>query len=301
MMHMGRKHIRWQDLLVIPLFMLAATGIGDLFDAIGFPETNIVLVYVAAVLLVARFTHGLYYGLAASVIATFAFNYFFTDPRFTFAVSDTSYLITFAIMMFTSLITSALTARVKKSAREATERAQETQALYELTNRLSDAQSLEDIGAVALAEAPPRFHARLSCREKTYVYRIWNSEEPNVFERNFLYTVTGRLDMDAMQQAAERLLGRQDFSGFCGMKMKKSAVRELREVKLERLGGELRIRLTGDGFLYNMVRIIVGTLIEVGRGERKPEDMESILNAKNRAAAGFTAPAKGLTLWEVRY
>ena len=122
MMRMGRKHIRWQDLLVIPLFMLAATGIGVLFEAIGFPETNIVLVYVAAVLLVARFTHGLYYGLAASVIATFAFNYFFTEPRFTFAVSDTSYLITFAIMMFTSLITSALTARVKRSAREATER-----------------------------------------------------------------------------------------------------------------------------------------------------------------------------------
>ena len=159
----------------------------------------------------------------------------------------------------------------------------------------------EDIGAVALAEAPPRFHARLSCREKTYVYRVWNSEEPNVFERDFLYTVTGRLDMDAMQQAAERLLGRQDFSGFCGMKMKKSAVRELREVKLERLGGELRIRLTGDGFLYNMVRIIVGTLIEVGRGERRPEDMEGILKAGDRSAAGFTAPAKGLILWEVRY
>lgn len=95
MMHNGRKAIRWQDVMMIPLFLLAATGIGILFDAIGFPETNIVLVYVAAVLLVARFTHGLYYGLMASVIAIFAFNYFFTDPRFTFAVNDTSYLITF--------------------------------------------------------------------------------------------------------------------------------------------------------------------------------------------------------------
>ena len=157
MARMGCKAIRWQDVLMIPLFLLAATGIGVLFDAIGFPETNIVLVYVAAVLLVARFTHGLYYGLAASVIATFAFNYFFTEPRFTFAVSDTSYLITFAIMMFTSLITSALTARVKRSAREATERAQETQALYQLTNRLSDAQSLEDIGAVAVESVSRTF------------------------------------------------------------------------------------------------------------------------------------------------
>ena len=104
-----------------------------------------------------------------------------------------------------------------------------------------------------------------------------------------------------MEQAAAGLLGRHDFSSFCGMKMKKSAVRELREVKLERLGGELRISLTGDGFLYNMVRIIVGTLIQVGRGERRPEDMEAVLAARNRAAAGFTAPAKGLILWEVRY
>ena len=149
--------MRWQDTLIILLFMLAATGVGALFDTSGFPETNIVLVYVAAVLLVARFTRGLYYGLAASVIATFAFNYFFTEPRFTFAVSDTSYVITFAIMMFTSLITSAMTARVKKSAREATERAQETQALYQLTNRLSDAQSLDDIGAVAVESVSRTF------------------------------------------------------------------------------------------------------------------------------------------------
>ena len=159
----------------------------------------------------------------------------------------------------------------------------------------------EDIGAVALEEAPPRFHARLSCREKTYVYRIWNSEEPNVFERDYLYRLEEPLDMEAMRQAAEELLGRHDFSSFCSIKMKKSAVRELREAEITRIGGELRIRLTGDGFLYNMVRIIVGTLIEVGRGERKPEDMKAILDARSRPEAGFTAPAKGLILWEVRY
>ena len=159
----------------------------------------------------------------------------------------------------------------------------------------------EDIGALALCDAPERFHARLSCREKTYVYRIWNSDEPNVFERNYLYTLEEPLDIQAMERAAAKLLGKHDFSSFCGMKMKKSAVRELREVKLERLGGELRLSLTGDGFLYNMVRISVGTLVQVGRGERRPEDMEAVLKARNRAAAGFTAPAKGLILWEVRY
>lgn len=159
----------------------------------------------------------------------------------------------------------------------------------------------EDIGALALEEAPQRFHARLSCREKTYVYRIWNSGEPNVFERNYLYRLETPLDTEAMSRAARQLLGRHDFSSFCGMKMKKSAVRELREAEISRIGSELRIRLTGDGFLYNMVRIIVGTLIEVGRGERKPEDMEAILDARSRPKAGFTAPAKGLILWEVRY
>ena len=198
MMHIGRKALRWQDVLMIPLFLLAATGIGVLFDAIGFPETNIVLVYVAAVLLVARFTHGLYYGLAASVIATFAFNYFFTDPRFTFAVNDTSYLITFAIMMFTSLITSALTARVKRSAREATERAQETQALYQLTNRLSDAQNLEDIGAVAVESVSRTF----SCQAAFLAF------VRGVPEKTFLQYAPGGVvhrELDPRDEVAHRL------------------------------------------------------------------------------------------------
>lgn len=160
----------------------------------------------------------------------------------------------------------------------------------------------EDIGAVELSEVPPRFHARFSCREKTYVYRIWNSAEPNVFERAYFYNVKDKLDENAMQLASDRLSGRHDFSSFnSNSRMKKSAVRELKAVRIERLGGELRISLTGDGFLYNMARIISGTLIEVGRGEKQPEDMDGILAAKNRTAAGFTAPAQGLTLWEVLY
>lgn len=147
---MGKRQVSGLDVAKVVLVMLAATGIGYLFAQSGFPETNIVLVYLAAVLLIARYTQGPGYGLAASVLATFAFNYFFTEPRFTFEVSDTSYLITFAIMTFTAVFTSTLTAQMKRSTRQAMEREQDTQALYHLTNRLSDAQSREAISTAFL-------------------------------------------------------------------------------------------------------------------------------------------------------
>lgn len=160
----------------------------------------------------------------------------------------------------------------------------------------------EDIGALSLEEAEPRFHARLSCVEKSYVYRIWNSGEPNVFERNYLWRCPDALDIPAMERAAALLCGEHDFSAFCANKhMKKSAVRNLRSVAITREGGELRLRFTGDGFLYHMVRILTGTLVEVGRGERAAEEMPALLASRDRGRAGFTAPAKGLTLWEVTY
>ncbi len=160
----------------------------------------------------------------------------------------------------------------------------------------------EDIGAVALEEAPPRFHARLSCRKKTYLYRIWNSPLPNVFSRRFQHRVPEALDLAAMEQAAALLCGEHDFASFCSLKnSKKSTVRELRSIQIRREGDELQIFFTGDGFLYNMVRILTGTLLEVGLGLRRAEDMPRILEAKDRLQAGPTAPASGLTLWEVRY
>ena len=140
---MGNRRFSWMDTAKVVLVMLLATALGVLFAFLGFPETNIVLVYLAAVLIIARYTHGPAYGLAASVVATFAFNYVFTEPRFTFAVNDTSYLITFAIMTFTAIFTSTLTAQMKRSARQALARERDTQALYQLTNRLSDAQSMD--------------------------------------------------------------------------------------------------------------------------------------------------------------
>ena len=159
----------------------------------------------------------------------------------------------------------------------------------------------EDIGALSLEEADVRFHARLSCREKSYVYRVWNSSEPNVFERRYMYRCEDKLDIDTMKAAAELLLGRHDFTAFSTHRGNKSAVRELREIKIERIGGELRFTFTGDGFLYNMVRILTGTLIEVGRHEKSPEDIPRIFASLKRENAGFTAPAHGLILWSVEY
>ena len=159
----------------------------------------------------------------------------------------------------------------------------------------------EDIGIYSCKEVSPRFHARLNAREKTYCYRIWNSEAPCVFARRFVAVMPEQLDVEAMKQAAGLLLGKNDFSAFCGNnKMKKSTVRELYAIEISRRGEEIQLRFTGNGFLYNMVRIMAGTLIEVGRGQRRPEDIPDLFGGK-REQAGFLAPAQGLCLEEVVY
>ncbi len=167
--------------------------------------------------------------------------------------------------------------------------------------RLRDALP-EDIGALALEEAPPRFHARLSCVGKRYLYRVWNSAEPCVFERRFVFPFPEPLDEAAMRRAAAQLTGTHDFTSFCGNPhMKKSAVRTLRAVDLAREGRELRLTFEGDGFLMHMVRILTGTLLEVGTHRREADSMPALLDARSRAAAGFTAPARGLTLLGAEY
>ena len=171
----------------------------------------------------------------------------------------------------------------------------------ELLRRLR-AHLPEDIGALSLESAPPRFHARLSCVGKTYVYRIWNSRDPDVFERKYRTCVPEPLDLDAMRRAAELLCGQHDFAAFCSAKPgKKSTVRELRSVQIEKDGAQLRLIYAGSGFLYNMVRILTGTLLEVGKGLRQPEEMSRILASRDRRMAGPTAPAQGLFLWQVDY
>ena len=160
----------------------------------------------------------------------------------------------------------------------------------------------EDIGAFALEEAESRFHARLSCTGKTYVYRIWNSGEPDVFQRRFRLSVPEPLDLPAMEKAAALLCGSHDFTAFCANRhLKKSAVRNLFSIRFVQKGEELAIVYTGDGFLYNMVRILTGTLLEVGLGRRKAEDMPALLASRDRALAGSTVPPHGLFLWDVYY
>ena len=123
-----------------------------------------------------------------------------------------------------------------------------------------------------------------------------------MFERKYVYRYPGVLDTDAMRRAAQALIGEHDFTAFCSNRhMKKSAVRTLKSIEIDRQGDELRILLTGNGFLYNMVRIIVGTLIEAGRGERDADNIAAALQSRDRKNAGFTAPAQGLCLWDVRY
>ena len=159
----------------------------------------------------------------------------------------------------------------------------------------------EDIGIYSCKEVSPRFHARLNAKEKTYLYRIWNSDLPCVFDRKYVAFFPERLDLDSMRTAAACLCGEHDFSAFCGNpKFKKSTVRFVRSIEIQRYGEEIRILVTGNGFLHSMVRIIVGTLIEVGRGTRSVDSVAKLFGGK-RADAGFLAPAQGLCLQEVFY
>lgn len=159
----------------------------------------------------------------------------------------------------------------------------------------------EDIGIESCQEAAPLFHARLNCKTKTYCYRLWNSSKPCIFQRRYVYVVEEALDVPAMEQAARFLLGEHDFSAFCAKRnSKKSTVRRIDSLAIERQGEELVFHITGNGFLYNMVRIIVGTLIEVGLHKRTADSIPALFGAK-REEAGYLVPAQGLCLMEVTY
>ena len=159
----------------------------------------------------------------------------------------------------------------------------------------------EDIGIYSCKEVPPRFHARLNAKTKTYCYRIWNSEAPCVFDRRFVTVLPEALDLKAMEQAAAHLIGEHDFSAFCAAKSKKkSTVRRVDQISIRRRGNELQLCFTGNGFLYNMVRIMTGTLVEVGLGLRSPDSIPQLFGA-SRAEAGTLMSAQGLCLMEVTY
>lgn len=159
-----------------------------------------------------------------------------------------------------------------------------------------------DIAVVNIQEVDERFHARYHAVSKTYVYRIHTSTIPNVFERKYMYTYTQPLNVNRMRQAASYMLGTHDFMAFCGnKKMKKSTVRTVTAINIEEKENEIQISYTGDGFLQQMIRIMTGTLIEVGNGNKQPEDILSILESKVRENAGYTVPPEGLILKQVQY
>ncbi|HJC14640.1 MAG TPA: tRNA pseudouridine(38-40) synthase TruA [Candidatus Fusicatenibacter intestinigallinarum] len=160
----------------------------------------------------------------------------------------------------------------------------------------------EDIEVQEAAIVPERFHSRLNAVGKIYSYRLTLDGRKHVFERRFLYLYGKPLDIRAMRRAAEYLTGTHDFKSFCAnRRMKKSTVRTVREIAFREEDGILTVSFTGDGFLYHMIRIIMGTLLEVGEGKRSSASMQEILDACDRQAAGPLAPAEGLTLEEVLY
>lgn len=160
----------------------------------------------------------------------------------------------------------------------------------------------EDIRIQKSEEVDADFHPRYVKSQKTYEYRILNCRFPIPTERFYSHFTYIPLDVDKMKEAASYLIGEHDFKSFCGTGAQvKTTVRTVKEIQIEKSGDRITIRITGEGFLYNMVRIIAGTLMDIGGGMYPPEKMKEILEAKDRKKAGPTAPARGLTLMKIQY
>ncbi|MFI3231430.1 MAG: tRNA pseudouridine(38-40) synthase TruA [bacterium] len=158
-----------------------------------------------------------------------------------------------------------------------------------------------DIAVTHIEVTGERFHSRLNAKNKTYVYRLNISSISNVFEKNFVYQKSINLDVEKMKEASVDLIGKHDFVAFSsGKKTKKSTIREIYSIEIVQENNEVKFIINGSGFLYNMVRIIVGTLIEIGEGSRQ-NDIKNILISKDRQKAGVTIPACGLCLQKVNY
>ncbi len=160
----------------------------------------------------------------------------------------------------------------------------------------------DDIVILKSEEVDEEFHARYNAMGKTYSYSILNREVPSAINRNYVYHVKRRLDIEAMREACNYFIGTHDFVSFksSGSSVK-TTVRTISELYLEEQEDTIKIYVTGDGFLYNMVRIIVGTLIMVGFNKIKPNEIENIIKEKDREKAGICVPAKGLVLEKVYY
>lgn len=162
----------------------------------------------------------------------------------------------------------------------------------------------KDIRVLSIEACSERFHARLNAKQKTYCYQIDTSPYGNLFLRNTSHHIATPLDIEAMKKGAAYLIGTHDFKSFCSNKrMKKSSVRTIYSIEIteDRENRLLSFTYTGNGFLYNMVRILTGTLIEIGLGIRNAEDIPAVIEGCDRGLAGHTAPAQGLFLVSVSY
>lgn len=160
----------------------------------------------------------------------------------------------------------------------------------------------DDICIQRVDIAGDRFHARYNAIGKTYRYVCYIGDTKPIFDRKYVYTLSEKPDVEAMRKAASLLIGEHDFAAFCGnAKMKKSTVRNVDRIDIQEDGFYLTLTYHGSGFLQYMVRILTGTLLEVGFGKRTPESMTALLESKDRKLAGATAPACGLTMVKVDY
>ena len=159
----------------------------------------------------------------------------------------------------------------------------------------------EDLKVVTLEEVPVSFHSRYRAKGKIYKYYVDSNEKANVFSRKYTCHYPTELNETAMRQAAKFLCGTYDFTSFTDDKTEKDKVRTIYEIDIAKEKGIFCFTYHGDGFLQHMIRILTGTLLEVGEGTKKPEEIIEILNQRERAKAGFMAPAKGLFLEEVEY
>jgi pseudouridylate synthase I len=160
----------------------------------------------------------------------------------------------------------------------------------------------QDISILSVSSVADQFHARYQAKEKTYLYKIWNREYANPFMRKYSMHVCEKLDLQAMKEAGAYFLGSHDFTAFSNVKSKKkSMVRSIYRIDFEEKDGMVNIRIQGDGFLYNMVRFMAGTLIEVGLGRLRVEQIQEILTSKDRSKTVNLADACGLYLEKVTY
>lgn len=162
-------------------------------------------------------------------------------------------------------------------------------------------ENMSDIEIVDAKDMPEGFHARFDSKGKRYIYKISNRPDVDIFRKHYCFQVREPLDIDAMRSAAKYIIGEKDFACFqtAGANPVNSTVREIYSLDIDKNGPEISVKIEGDAFLYNMVRIIVGTLVEVGLGKRTAESVKKTIESKNRGRAGRTAPPGGLYLDEV--